>query len=291
MASIQTSPCTLITICYNRERHLDNLLRGVAQSIVQPAEILIVEPSPSACLSAYSDLPIRSLVHALSEDGSFNVAQARNLGAEHASYEALVFLDVDCIPDPDFVGRLLAHPDANTALVMGEPRYLTAPLPEEWAMDSLSDRSIPHPMRPSLAEGSIRTDVYGFFWSLCFLIHRETLDRIGGFDEAYYGYGVEDTDMAFTARKLGIPLDLVPAIVYHQQHTVYTPPVNHFASILSNCRHFHAKWGEWPMGLWLTGFTELGLLDWSEEATEITVLKAPDQALLNKCVRPEAAFA
>ncbi|WP_409241961.1 glycosyltransferase family 2 protein, partial [Caballeronia sp. INML3] len=39
------------------------------------------------------------------------------------------------------------------------------------------------------------------FWSLNFACHLNTFEQIGGFDDAYTGYGGEDTDFAFRAKR------------------------------------------------------------------------------------------
>ena len=291
MFSSDNEPFSLITICYGRERHLMNLLRGVQVSEVLPEEIIIVEPGPSACLIGFADLPIKSVTLPLSGDGNFNVAKARNLGASTAKYDLMVFLDVDCLPDPTFFGELIRHPAAKHALLMGDPHYLYRPLPQDWEMASLGDLSVAHPIRPEMGTESFRTDVYGMFWSLCFLVSRSVFKKIGGFDDYYTGYGAEDTDFAFSARKLEIPLYLVPAVAYHQQHLVYTPPINHFEDIISNSRRFHQKWAMWPMDNWLTDFLEMNLIEWSVSAEDITVLDFPTRKLLKKCERPSAPYA
>jgi GT2 family glycosyltransferase len=86
--------------------------------------------------------------------------------------------------------------------------------------------------------------------------------EVGGFDEAFEGYGGEDTDFAFSLRARGIPLVWVGgADAYHQYHETSSPPWQHLDDILRNGALFAEKWGEWPMGGWLAAFAEAGAVE------------------------------
>lgn len=87
------------------------------------------------------------------------------------------------------------------------------------------------------------------------------VDSFGGFDEAFTGYGGEDTDFAWNLREHGIDLLWVGgAHAYHQWHPVSSPPWEHLDDILRNAARFRDKWGEWPMQGWLDAFEEQGAI-------------------------------
>lgn len=197
---------------------------------------------------------------------------ARNMAAAHARGSVLVFLDVDCIPDPGAVDALARTARATGGLVMADPHYL----PPGW--DGQGDpalASVPHPSRTNLGTGA--SPRYEMFWSLAFACTREVFTRLGGFDDAYVGYGAEDTDLAFTARRAGVPFVLDPARVHHQAHAVHRPPLQHLASIVTNARVFRAKWGTWPMEGWLRAFAEAGYVDWSADGLEVLRMPTADE--------------
>jgi GT2 family glycosyltransferase len=92
-------------------------------------------------------------------------------------------------------------------------------------------------------------------------VSADTWSRLGGFCEQYAGYGGEDTDFAWVAASLGVPLIWVGgAHAYHQHHPVSDPPVEHLEEIVVNARTFRRRWGRWPMAGWLDAFEERGLL-------------------------------
>ncbi len=192
-----------------------------------------------------------------------NLARARNRGAAEAiarGNEVLIFLDADCLAGGDLVPlytkALAEHPDA---VVAGPVTYM-----EEGELRTV--RPDPHPARPNPPAGEIvPADTYDLFWSLSFACTAKTWTRIveafGGFDEAYSGYGGEDTDFAWNLREHGIDLLWVGgAHAFHQWHPVSTPPWEHLDDILRNVDVFHNKWGTWPMEGWLRAFEEAGAI-------------------------------
>jgi len=115
----------------------------------------------------------------------------------------------------------------------------------------------------------MRTDRYELFWSLSFALTTQTWESIGGFCEAYNGYGAEDTDFAQIARQVGIGMYWVgDALAYHQHHPSAEPPVQHLDDILTNGTIFARRWGWWPMQGWLSAFERAGLARYDAEADQ-----------------------
>lgn len=200
-------------------------------------------------------------------DDGLRLAAARNAGA-HAAIEhgahLLVFLDADCIPGPGLIPRyadgLSAHPEA---VLCGPVTYL--PRGADTSNDAaLAGATSPHAARPNPPDGRFERAPdadYRLFWSLSFALSPATWSRSGGFDEAYQGYGGEDTDFAFRLRTERIPLLWAGgAHAYHQHHETSSPPWQHLDDILRNAALFHERWGEWPMTGWLDAFAAAGAI-------------------------------
>ncbi|MGB3774708.1 MAG: hypothetical protein WA951_05580, partial [Leeuwenhoekiella sp.] len=113
---------------------------------------------------------------------------------------------------------------------------------------------------------------------------------IGGFDEAFEGYGAEDTDLAYTLRDKGHYLFISEAIVYHQQHPVHSPPFDKFSQIIKNSTVFYKKWGSWPMGNWLQTFAENQLIDWEPHYKKIEILSKPSEVLKKSAYKEKAPY-
>lgn len=302
-------PVSVITTCYGRNRHLYNLLSSLAQGSVQPAEVIVVNDDADLERLAQYDLNIIKIPtteDGLADNSSFDIGCNRNLGAARATHDAMIFLDVDCIVAPTFIeqlySKLQAHPNA---LLMGQPRYLTRPLTDDegnqlqqgiLACDYLNKLSVFNPYRDNFdskhqAKSIKQTQDYGAFWSLCFAIMRSQFEQIDGFDISYIGYGAEDTDFAFKAQALNIDFYLTNDVVYHQQHSVYRPPLNHLDSIVMNANRFYEKWQHWPMSGWLAEFAQLQLIDWRDMQTvPIVVNRQPSNAEITAAHYPDAPY-
>ena len=183
--------------------------------------------------------------------------RALDMGAD-----LLVFLDADCLPGPDLLARyraaVAAHPEG---LLCGPVTYLPEGiLPER--PDELSALTAPHAARPAPPDGEHVLGDHRLFWSLSFAVTARTWRAVGGFDEAFEGYGGEDTDFAYAARDAGVPLVWVGgAHAYHQHHPTSSPPWQHLDDILRNGRLFADRWGSWPMEGWLDAFASAGAIE------------------------------
>lgn len=271
---------SVLVIAYGRAGHLRRLLAGVDRSSNRPAEVVIVYMDDPAPAMVSCGVPLR-IVHVSSsvDDAGLPLARARNAAAAAAKTENLVFLDVDCIPSAGLFRDLVEVLSSGPVLAMAEPRYLGKPLGHREPVNDarLRELSVPHHARAGLPPGAVRS-LYEMFWSLGFAVTASGFAQIGGFDEGFSGYGGEDTDFAFRARDAGLWMCFVPAPVFHQHHGVHKPPLNHFASIIDNARHFHQRWGSWPMEGWLEAFARLGLVDWNPDGENLTVRRTPSPA-------------
>ena len=275
------SGLSLLTIVKGRREHLENLLRGVALQRRAPDEVIVVfmneEPSdklPDPGCKIY-------LESHFDPQNPLPLAAARNRAAGLAAGQILAFLDVDCIPAPDYLEQLEKAVRQTHGLVMGDVRYLGAgDATPPWTPDQLEARAQPHPRRPLLpADRDLISLPYHLFWSLSFGLRATDFARLGGFDRGYHGYGGEDTDFSFSARKVRLPLFACRARAYHQFHPSYSPPFNHLEDIVANAERFHDKWQVWPMDGWLKKFAEAGYIEWRDDS--IRLLRTPDPAAID----------
>lgn len=266
------------TIVHGRHSHLRNQRHALATSR-RPADLHVVvsmqDPSVATILDETSYCVARTVSQDVAAPNGLPLAAARNAAARLAAdngADVLVFLDVDCLPEPTLIGSYADALGVRAGAVRGRPAVwcgATTDLPALSGTgsypvadpDSLAAMATARDGRPVPPESQVwpETDLTRF-WSLNFALTPSDWDEAGGFDEAYVGYGGEDTDFAQRLGRVGGGLVWVGgAVAHHQWHGTQRPPVDHLHDIVRNANLFHDRWGWWPMGGWLSAFAERGL--------------------------------
>lgn len=272
----------VITPVRGREAHLLNQRRFLDEVAPDARHVIVAVDSPhlpQVLRRAGVFGPHVDVIDERADALGMPTARARNRGAEAAlahGADALVFLDVDCVPLPGFVEAVRdARRAAPAAVWNGIVTYLPegVDLAHEVSTEAARLES-PHPARPAPAPGEVTTDEsHHLLWSLAFGLDAETWRAAGGFDERYVGYGAEDTDFGRRAAAVGASMAWVGGMrALHQWHPSGNPPVHHLADIVRNSTLYFERWGEWPMGGWLTSFADAGLVEWG--ATSLTLTDA-----------------
>lgn len=273
----------MITTVRDRTAHLASMRRGLAGQRLarRPGDVehvIVRMGGADPWLDLPDGPPVVKLEMGLpsgADRGRLPLAAARNAGAAATSADLLVFLDVDCIPCPELIERYRWMAQQSGGLLAGPVGYLPEAIcGRSVDADELRRFAVPHPARPAPEDGVLVPECrYELFWSLSFAVRRADFVALGGFCEDYVGYGGEDTDLAFTARKLGMPFSWVGgAWAWHQYHPVEDPPYGHLTDIVRNARVFHRRWGSWPMEGWLRGFANDGLIEWDSASDTVRML-------------------
>ncbi|GGD64037.1 glycosyltransferase family 2 protein [Aurantiacibacter arachoides] len=274
-------PVSVLTLVRGRQAHLDHLVAGLLCQTTQPDELVIayMQDEPPH-LPAALPFAVR-LIQVAGEP--MPLALARNRAAAAATGEVLAFLDVDCIPDPEFVRRgREATGEFPHGVFLPEVRYLPANSGGWTTADGaepdyahLRHESIRHPSKPDLAGCTVAPiDDFGELWGLAFVLTADCWQAAGGMDEGYCGYGAEETDFGRRLEAAGARLFwLGGTVCFHQHHHVHKPPLQHFESIVRNARLFHDRWGTWCMDYWLDDLARRGLIARNEDG--LSVLRHP----------------
>jgi glycosyltransferase involved in cell wall biosynthesis len=216
---------SLIVTTYNRPDALAAVLAGLLAQPDRGFEVLVADDGSrddtrALVEQAARDAPLR-IVHVWQADQGFRAGAARNRAVAQARGEYLVFLDGDCVPRPDFVAqhRRLAERGwmvAGNRILLSESftrEVLEARLPiHAWTLGQ---------WRAARARGAInrtaplRTLPLGPLRRLgrrkwervrtCNLgVWTDDFRAVNGFDEAFEGWGFEDSDLAVRLLNLGV---------------------------------------------------------------------------------------
>lgn len=271
----------VVTVCTpGRAEHLRSQRRAMAAHLPGARHVVVLPERPGSADLA-GELAAEGVeVVELPAGPDLPIARSRNVGGDRAAelgVDTIVFLDVDCMPGPDLGRRYAELPDGAVGLgpVTYLPESVGAPDPAE--LPGLTD---PHPARrfPERGTRELEPDEFGLFWSLSFAMRPALWTRLrtdfGGFDEAFTGYGAEDTDFGrrLLYRRVRVLL-VAGAHAYHRWHPVSDPPVDHLDDLLRNGAHYAERWGEWPAPGWFEKFEQMGLVRRRGDGWEATAVE------------------
>jgi glycosyltransferase involved in cell wall biosynthesis len=179
-------------------------------------------------------------------------SKARNTGATLATREFLVFIDGDQYVNPDLLINYNAALMQNEALaaILGTRIDLT-----EWQSSyfqanqnysqlkkiTRSQQDFRNLIRTHYQNEFINTlGTWILFWSHNFLIRKTAFDKIGGFDEAFLGWGCEDVELGYRLTKNQLLFDFIENHVFHFHETNKFNPGKYLNSLV-NLQYFYNK--------------------------------------------------
>ena len=194
---------SLIITTYNWPEALSLIFQSLETQIELPCEVIIADDGSVDSTRDVINFWARRLPftvrHIWQPDSSFRAARARNLAVLKAEGDYIIFLDGDCIAPPWFISehRRLMFPGK---LVAGNRRLLSRG--QTLAILEKSRGAIGNLFRGNKflrLEGVIWRDLIRTTWrqvrSCNFSVERSRLVAVGGFDERYQGWGLEDSDL------------------------------------------------------------------------------------------------
>lgn len=204
---------SVVVPTYNRLDTLRYVVPALAAQDVGPAafEVIVADSRSDDGTTEYLAEVARSSPHVRHLPGPYGGrAAARNAGIEAARAPLVLFTDADIIPSPDLLARHLArHADGVPKAVVGCELQVDSYAQYEHLRD--------HPeARRSLHPPSRRRISWLYFLTGNASVRRADLERVGGFDEDFTGYGHEDLELGYRLERAGVPIYYAAdAIDYH----------------------------------------------------------------------------
>jgi glycosyltransferase involved in cell wall biosynthesis len=228
-----TPRIALIINTADQPDYLARVLRAVEAQTVSPAEVLVADdgsgPETSNVFQTWSSGKAFVTRHIWQEKAGFRRARILNQAIACARSEYIVFLDGDTIPHPQFIAD---HSQVSrpSSFVQGH-RALIKQKAAGWfgLQDFTQDRQRAfwkgqlggwkHAFRWPLPLIRIRRDLQGVRG--CNLaICRQDLVRVNGYNEAFVGWGREDSELAVRLMNSGVRRCDIRgwALCYHLWH-------------------------------------------------------------------------
>ena len=239
---------TVIIPTYNRPERLADCLAALMRAVGASVEVVVVDDGGSADLApVVARYPSARLIR----QSNAGPAAARNLGAEVARGEFLVFTDDDCLPAAGWLEALIgACRRSRDALVGGSVRNILSDNPYSAASQALCDFL--------LLFFEKRPSAMAFFTSNCIACSRATYLALGGFDTRFPLAAAEDRDLGMRWRASGRPMVFVrEAVLGHSHHLTLSSFVRQHATYGRGARHLHRimrERGQSPIKFEVSGF-------------------------------------
>ena len=241
-----TRPVSIIIPVYNRLEKLGKTIAALTHS-TYPLDLIEVVIADDGSADNHEQLVDRfssffSVKFVGQSDKGFRAARIRNKGVVAASHDALIFLDCDMLPEPTLVEAFMKYLHVSERLVLlGGRRYVNT--------DHFSIQNVIDDIRPVLDLPSQCADTgrgpekdepptedwrYAIYRRTDYLknekypfntycagnigLSRSLFNQVGGFDESFVHWGMEDTEIGYRLYRNGawfIPVDDAKAL--HQE--------------------------------------------------------------------------
>ena len=208
------SAVSVIIPAHNAEKYLPALLDSLSQQSVKPAEIIVID---DYSIDSTKDIASDYGAKTIKNSGKNGPAAARNLGIKSSTGEILAFIDADCISDKDWIKNIREELNApKPIIIMGKVE-----IPKSTFLGDVMS-SLGFPAGGHIGFENIwrvnREGKTDHISSCNFALRKETILKVGLFDETFPYPGCEDVELSMRCVQKGIP------IYYRKNVVIIHPP-------------------------------------------------------------------
>jgi GT2 family glycosyltransferase len=280
---------SIVVVSRDKPTYLAATIASLARQTVQPNEVIVVDDASEPPLVRTS-----GVTHWIRNKGKPHLQASRNRGIALARGQIVLLIDDDCLlPSQWLELHLRRHADSPGHLVVGSVRHIHyRGEPEFWKLPAAPfvDEHRTFERRCVLLPANVPP------WNLAPCSNnasaaRDLLLKVSGYDEQYYGWGVDDVDLTYRLMKAGVALliDAGPE-VFHQEHP--RSKARQAEQEVANLWVFARKHGFWPYGNPPPGYH--GPCDYPKEGAWFharTILqKGKSEAIRITSVRPPGLY-
>lgn len=205
---------SLIISTYEKPAYLDLVLASIAWQIETPWEVIIADDGSSLettnVISRWRKCAIFKLIHMFQPDHGFRLSRSRNLSSIKATGDLLIFIDGDCLLPRDFLSEIKSLYSPR-ALIFGSRKLITEAETNDFLTGRLDQDEI---QRFFSGRKFMKLNLGVFRWwpfrswknvrGFMMVAARHDVMALGGFDESFRSWGLEDSDFAIRASRFGL---------------------------------------------------------------------------------------
>lgn len=227
--------CFSIIVLNHNNLYINECIESVKKYKSEQDEIIIVDDhsteSNYKSLLKHADAKCRILQNTTHPH---NLSYSRNLGAQYANYDFLLFLDGDAYFYDESIQALRVKLTAENVVCAAPyadcmsiaPLQLQLVYKEDFSkhlengtLDVLRKKHYVKDHRRGLSITALQSKYnWCYFYGICMAIKKEAFLAAGQFDDSLFGWGIEDIDFTFRLKNYG-KLELVPhAQLFHIPH-------------------------------------------------------------------------
>ena len=227
-------PVSLIISTYNWPRALEVCLLRIREQTIIPNEIIIADdgsgPDTAHMIEKMREDYPCPIIHVWHEDVGFTVSVIRNKAIVRSSFDFIVQIDGDIIPDKHLIEDHLKFSKdgffATGSRVMLSPERTADVLQSENGLKDLSSftslKSLRLPILANYFRFRYKKNSPHYIKGCNMSFWRKDLIAINGYDEDMTGWGYEDNEISARLLAAGIQKQYLKytGVVYHLDHKI-----------------------------------------------------------------------
>ncbi len=217
---------SVIVATYNRPDALRLVIQSLLEQTDKNYEILIADDGSTHetkdLISSFQATTTHAIKHVWQSDDGFRLSRIRNLAMQQAQGEYLIFLDGDCVVQPDFLSQhrklsKLKHVVTGSRILLEKEITDSLCANKKWSYPNFKSTALKNWLRgeinkilplyikvPFLLNRTYSSFVWRRIKGCNLACWKGDAESIQGFDENLVGWGHEDADFVFRLHDSGI---------------------------------------------------------------------------------------
>ncbi len=191
---------SVVVSTFNRAAYLKHCIDRLLELNFDNFEIIIVNDGSTDNTGDYLDSLKNKRIRIVNHRENLGLSSARNSGIKAAKYNIIAFTDDDCLADKNWLRKMAeGFADDNIGFVIGQVFYITKDYKGYFPERLVRNIGAKWPMGCNIA------------------YQKKVFQRIGYFEDRFFKYGNEDSEMAIRTIASGFSFArAADAVVFHQ---------------------------------------------------------------------------